>query len=431
VDGGRSSARSPCRPGGSALNGVAVVSDSRRSPNALDLLPPLTRDNMSLNLLRGAPLGFGVCYVQCVQLDGCARLHLDSGKRWGSYRVLGTIGYFAGLSVVLVFGARAGLSTMTLAVCAIVPPLAFLSAVKLSALVFGYERIVFYEKTLAALAATALALWLVGGELEAGLDLTTLGIGAFLAFGRLGCLMVGCCFGRPASFGVRYTLSHADAGFPFRLVGRRLFPIQLLDAGASALAVAAALRFAERPGAAALIYLSIYGVARFVLEFWRGDGNRPSWLGVTEAQWTAFSIALAVAAIARSPLTLAIASAFTVACAVLIVARRLLLFQRYWLTFPAHVDELHAMLERLRRASHGTGLVSSLGLHLSRHALPGDPSMREDLLLSLGKKALKSGSVRALGRALGFDAAQVVPGKVRGLVHLLVPTGPELRADLH
>jgi hypothetical protein len=356
---------------------------------------------------------------------------LDSGKRWGSYRVLGTLGYFAGLAVVLVFGARAGLSGSTLAVVASVPPIAFLCAVKVSALVFGYERIVFYEKTLAALAATALVLWLTGGELVAGLDLATLGIGAFLAFGRIGCLMVGCCFGRPASFGVRYTLSHADAGFPFRLVGRRLFPIQLLDAGVSALAIAGALRFAERPGQAALIYLSAYGVARFLLEFWRGDGNRPCWLGVTEAQWTGLAIALAIAVIAPSPLTLAIAGAFTVACSALIVARRLLLFQRYWLTFPAHVDELHAMLERLRRANQGTGLVSSLGLHLSRHTLAEAPNPRDDLVLSLGQKALESGSVRALARALGFDSSQVVPGKARGLVHLLVPARPEFRADLH
>src|SRR5439155_22019386 len=86
-----------------------------------------------------------------------------------------------------------------------------------------------YHHEIDVMINAALLLWLLGQPLLPYLDLTILGIGMFLACGRVGCLMVGCCHGRPHSWGVRYKQEHADAGFAPYYVGVRLFPIQAVE----------------------------------------------------------------------------------------------------------------------------------------------------------------------------------------------------------
>src|SRR5262249_36262493 len=61
------------------------------------------------------------------------------------------------------------------------------------------------------------------------LDVVILGIGAFLACGRVGCLMVGCCHGRPSNWGVSYRQEHVVARFTPYFAGIRLFPVQVLE----------------------------------------------------------------------------------------------------------------------------------------------------------------------------------------------------------
>jgi hypothetical protein len=133
-----------------------------------------------------------------MRLDGCARLHLGH-RRWGSYRIMGVTGYAVGLALAVVLSVQLEMPVSERVIIATVPPLSFLLAVKLSEIVFGSERIVFYEKLLFAQALSALSLWVAGGRVTLGLDLVTLGIGTFLAFGRIGCFMVGCCHGRPSA----------------------------------------------------------------------------------------------------------------------------------------------------------------------------------------------------------------------------------------
>src|SRR5262249_38293875 len=120
------------------------------------------------------------------------------------------------------------------------------------------------------------------------LDITILGVGAFLVFGRIGCFMVGCCHGRPYRWGVRYRDKHASAGFPRYLVGVPLFPIQLVESaivlGVVCVGIAIALQRAT-PGEALAWYVAAYGVARFSLEFLRGDAERPYYLGFSQPQW--------------------------------------------------------------------------------------------------------------------------------------------------
>ena len=83
------------------------------------------------------------------------------------------------------------------------------------------------------------------------------------AFGRLGCLMAGCCYGQrtDAWFGV-----HMDA------LGYKVVPTQLFEAIFLALIfVYLVIRIREKQTYCLQIYMILYGIWRFVIEFVRDD----------------------------------------------------------------------------------------------------------------------------------------------------------------
>jgi phosphatidylglycerol:prolipoprotein diacylglycerol transferase len=95
------------------------------------------------------------------------------------------------------------------------------------------------------------------------------------ALGRIGCLLNGCCFGKPCD--LPWAVSLED-------VARH--PTPLYEAGYN-LAVYALLLWLyprrKRDGGVFIAYLLCYPVGRFLLEFTRGD-PRMTWLGLTVAQ---------------------------------------------------------------------------------------------------------------------------------------------------
>lgn len=101
-------------------------------------------------------------------------------------------------------------------------------------------------------------------------------------FGRIGCFLTGCCYGREcSSLGIAFAHSEiAPNGVP-------LFPVQLVEAacvlGLSLVLASMARR--GRPGREILaVYLISYGALRFILEFFRGDGYRGFLLGLSVSQ---------------------------------------------------------------------------------------------------------------------------------------------------
>ena len=91
-------------------------------------------------------------------------------------------------------------------------------------------------------------------------------------FGRLGCLMAGCCYGKPTSFftGVVFTdpVCQADP------LNTPLHPTQLYEALYILLVLMVVLYLRERKkfyGQLFLVYLILYAVGRFALEYVRGD----------------------------------------------------------------------------------------------------------------------------------------------------------------
>lgn len=94
-------------------------------------------------------------------------------------------------------------------------------------------------------------------------------------FGRIGCFLAGCCYGKPTglSWGVTFT----DPACFADPLNTPLFPTQLLEAGYILLVmlVLFAVRRKRRFfGQLFLMYLILYAAGRFVLEYFRGDVGR-------------------------------------------------------------------------------------------------------------------------------------------------------------
>jgi hypothetical protein len=353
-------------------------------------------------------------------LDACASPTIGT-RRVGAYFVCGFSGYLAGLVLVMVLAYRLELGLAATAVLALAPPATLLVAIRISQRIFGHERIVFYEKALLAVAISALGAFAVGANVATMIDLVALGVGTFLAFGRIGCFRVGCCHGRPARRGVAYDFSHAAMGFPSRLIGVRVLPVQLVDGANSLIWVIAgtlALLDAAPAGVAACIYAVGYGVGRFVLEFLRGDPARPIAGGVTEAQWTALITLTSAAAWHPAAWSVAAASALGIAVLALLVARRAPRWNYPWLLAARHVDEV---AEHVRRFSFhpGAPVTTEEGLRLSAARLPDG---RLDVVVSSAARPLSVHLISVLASQLGrpWQAFHVAHGKTAGLVHLLL-----------
>jgi phosphatidylglycerol:prolipoprotein diacylglycerol transferase len=135
---------------------------------------------------------------------------------------------------------------------------------------------VFYGGLIAGL---GVALWYIRRHhlpLWTTTDVFAPGIALGHVVGRLGCLMAGCCFGRPASipWAITFRDPAAARGTP---LGVPLHPTQLYEAGAEALilAILLALERRGRPfaGRTFWTYMLLYGASRFAIEFFRGDGR--------------------------------------------------------------------------------------------------------------------------------------------------------------
>jgi len=102
-------------------------------------------------------------------------------------------------------------------------------------------------------------------------DAFSLAVPVGLFFARIGCYMKGCCWGTPIGE------EHPFHGLSVKLVRNDLLtlhPVQLYSA-AAALAIFCILlalrRKGKAPGLLAVFFLLLYAVARFFLEFFRGD----------------------------------------------------------------------------------------------------------------------------------------------------------------
>lgn len=101
-------------------------------------------------------------------------------------------------------------------------------------------------------------------------DLVMPAVALAQAIGRIGCLFAGCCYGREtdAWYGITY---HNSLQAPN---GVKLIPTQIISSGADLILCGILLLYAKKErenGRVASLYLMLYGVGRFFIEFLRDD----------------------------------------------------------------------------------------------------------------------------------------------------------------
>ena len=119
-----------------------------------------------------------------------------------------------------------------------------------------------------------------------------------LAFGRMGCLLAGCCFGVETNSPVGLSFPpHSPASLQQFKAGllatdmtwsRHVHPTQIYESAASLLIAAAGVLVVHPrkryDGQVFVFFIAAYAVARFLLEFMRDD-DRGGGLGLSSSQW--------------------------------------------------------------------------------------------------------------------------------------------------
>jgi phosphatidylglycerol:prolipoprotein diacylglycerol transferase len=124
-------------------------------------------------------------------------------------------------------------------------------------------------------------------------DVFAPGIALGHAIGRLGCFAAGCCWGERCDLPWSVTFTDPDAyeltGVPLDVA---LHPTQLYEAGAEAVIFAILMwriRRAHVRGQIIGLYLILYSVARFAVEFVRYH-EQPLQSGISLTQWLALAL---------------------------------------------------------------------------------------------------------------------------------------------
>jgi len=273
-----------------------------------------------------------------------------------AFRSCGWLGVAIGLPLALLAAAHLDLSLAVVIIAAVVGILTLLGTGMAAKILSGNETFVYFRDIPAIFAAAACTVWLARRPVLPYMNCVVLGATAFLACGRIGCLLVGCCHGRPSRFGICYGPEHAEYGFPGSYVGVRLFPIQAVES-LFVLCLAgietALFWHGAAPGCVLAFYFAAYPLGRFFLEFGRGDSTRPYLAGFSEAQWT--SVLLATVLVLTERLAILPRSAWHgfmpifLAFSMLVVAawRRLDSARLFEMLHPHHMDELISALDHL------------------------------------------------------------------------------------
>ena len=110
------------------------------------------------------------------------------------------------------------------------------------------------------------------------------------AIGRIGCFCAGCCYGKPTESAIGVIYTNPIGGAP---VGVKLFPLQLLESACNLVIFAVLMIVSHRTKSrylTAFLYCIMYGVIRFILEFFRYDSIRGLAGGLSTSQWISLGL---------------------------------------------------------------------------------------------------------------------------------------------
>lgn len=149
---------------------------------------------------------------------------------------------------------------------------------------------VFYGGLLGAIAGAMIIARFLKFDIREYYPALVPGIAVMAGFGRIGCILTGCCYGAHTDSPLHVVFPEgvpAPAGIP-------LVPVQLYEAIFEFLMVGLLMlivRFAPKLRVKLLsIYCALYAVFRFILEFRRADDVRGIWGPFSTSQWISLAI---------------------------------------------------------------------------------------------------------------------------------------------
>lgn len=122
-------------------------------------------------------------------------------------------------------------------------------------------------------------------------DLTAPSIAMAQGFGRIGCFLAGCCYGRETELPIGVIFPEGALA----PAGIRLLPTQLISSVGNFLIMAILLTAyprRKRKGDTGFLYMLLYGVGRFLIEFLRND-ERGAVGGLSTSQFISLFIVAA------------------------------------------------------------------------------------------------------------------------------------------
>jgi len=208
-----------------------------------------------------------------------------------SYGVLLAAAYLLGLKLAMVRARARGLDANRVLDLGIYIIISALIGAKLLLLMTDFETFmhnprelltlarsggVFYGGLILAVTVALVYIRKVGLPLWTTTDVFAPGIALGHVIGRFGCLFAGCCYGKPTTmpWGITFTdpFAAANVGTP---LGTPLHPTQLYEAGAELLILIVLLTTERKgrpfPGRTFWLYMLLYAVSRFIIEFYRAD----------------------------------------------------------------------------------------------------------------------------------------------------------------
>src|SRR6476659_9427447 len=227
-----------------------------------------------------------------------------------TYGVLLAAAYLGGLQLAMIRGRKQGLDQTRVLDLGIYIIISALIGAKLLLLVTDFRSFADNPRALLDLlrsggvfyggliVAVIVALWYIrriGLPLWTTCDVFAPGIALGHVVGRFGCFFAGCCYGKPTTlpWAITFTspFAAANVGTPLNVP---LHPTQLYEAGAELL-ILGVLLWTERKGRPFAgrtfwLYMLLYAVSRFIIEFYRGD-DRGIILGWSTSQFISLILA--------------------------------------------------------------------------------------------------------------------------------------------
>jgi hypothetical protein len=225
-----------------------------------------------------------------LSMTGTPRFYINLFRiKIASFHFFGIVGIIAGCVTGIIFAIYLRIPLWIAGIICLTCVFQLFIHTWIQKIITGKENMVYFRHEIFILLFCTIILWSIGQPIKPVLDATVLCIGTGLFFGRIGCYNAGCCHGRPCKIGVKYSQQHISSGFPLYLKGVKIFPITLIESFFVGIIILVSVWFIlnNYPAGTILIWYTVsYGFSRFILEFFRGDTERPYWYGFSEAQWT-------------------------------------------------------------------------------------------------------------------------------------------------